>query len=504
VVAHYGDVRKVLRQLSLEESLPHIWQYSRLISGGIPLPDRYVHRDNRGLWQKLERYVFPHELDLLVREVLLHGDYWGTTPFKSLARWEDLADVINVLKNFGNNSFNADVDGGIWLTLHRLAHQQFPRFSRLTKPKMGRHLALYRSRKLREVLESTLGIDVDAYFIMAFAVIAGSLSNVRTNINTDYGIVGINPEQVERFFKLIVGSREEMRQMAIKSQKLDDCWEYAFNVFHYKPMIALNPKHPDRVYCPVPPALEKRVIEGLYYDLVSTNGFEHAFGEAVNEVIGRMLKSLEPAYEVYKPEVLTIRKQHFDGTDWVVQKGDNCAFVECKAKRISLSGRVAEEVQALRKELGTLAQAVVQNYANIHRAKQQDTEIGSTSKQYFNLVITLEDWLLFSEISYRLLHEQVLEKFAEAKLPLTMLDDVPYRVMGFEAAQHCCAALLDHPIDEVIGLTNQPKFAGMAFSHELRERFPTADAQAIGGFDADFIALLDPVIKRAGQKVAPV
>ncbi len=406
---------------------------------------------------------------------------------------------MNALKEFGNDSFNPNVEGGIYLTLHRLAHQQFPRFSKLTKTKVGRHLALYRSRQLREIFEATLGIDVDVYFIMAFAVIAGALERVRTNVNTDYAVVGVGRDQSDRFFKLIVGSREEMRQMAIKSQKLDDCWEYAFNVFHYKPMIALDPKHPERVYCPVPAALEKRVIEGLYYDLVKTKGFEGAFGDAVDEVIGRMLKSLGPTYEVFKPEVLKIGKQRFDNTDWIVQKDECCAYVECKAKRISLSGRVAEEVQSLKKELGILAEAVVQNYANIHRDRQQAAQNGQPERQFFNLVITLEDWLLFSEITFQILHEQVADKLSAAGLPNALLQEVPYRVMGFEGAQHCCAALIDHPIHEVIGLTNEPKYAGMAFTHELRDRYPNTDADTVGGFEADFEELLNPMINKAKE-----
>ncbi len=495
--ANYGVVRSVLRQFSLEESLPHIWHYSRLVSQNVPLPSSYTY-GRPGYWDRLPQTLFPHKVDLLVRELLLHADHWDTKQIKSLSRWDDLADAVNALRDFGDKSFDPHAGGGVRLTLHRLAQQQFPRFSLLTSPKMGRHLALYRTPAIREVFERNLGIGVDAYFLMAFAVIAGSLSRPHNNLRTDYTIVGLDPEQTKRFFDLIVGQRKEMRNKAIEVQRLDDQWEYAFNVFHYKPMISLDPNHPERAFCPVPAALEKRVVEGLYYDLVNAQGFDNAFGEAVDGLIGRMLRSLAPECEVFKPEALIIGKYRYDGSDWIIRKGNYDAHVECKAKRMSMSGRVADNVQALRKELAKLAEAIVQNYGNIQRSRQHGSQPGITERQHFNLVITLEDWLIFSDLTFDLLYELVVEQLGAARLSLDLLDEVPYRVMSFETAQHFCGAVKTHPMEEVIGASNDAKYGGMAFTHELQDRFPDVDYHGVGGFDADFDALVAPIVEASG------
>ena len=127
-MADYGRVKNALKQLSLEESLIHLWHYCRLIFNGEALPYHYQHIDRRGVHMPLERLAFPHQLDLLGRELMLHADRSGRPPVRSLANWSDLASALNAIRHYGNAVFDGDKDGGVLLTIHRIAHQQFPRF----------------------------------------------------------------------------------------------------------------------------------------------------------------------------------------------------------------------------------------------------------------------------------------------------------------------------------------------------------------------------------------
>lgn len=501
--ADYGRVRSALRKLSLEESLVHVWQYSRLVSDGVALPYGYNHRDRNGHHKQLERYLFPHEIDLLARELLLHADRSGRPCERSLARWGDLTDTLNAIKTFADDSFDPNVDGGIMLTLHRIAHQQFPRFSRTNGVKMGRYLALYRSPDLKTFFESKLGISVDAYFILTFAAIASSWRRPRMNTTTDYTVLGLGSEETARFFDRIVGALPDVRAKLIQDQRLNDCWEYTFNAIHYKPLISLDPKRPERVYCPSPPALERRLTEGIYYDLPNSRTFARAFGKAVEDVSGQMLISLRPKYTVQRPEPEHVGRQRFDGTDWIVSSPEGQAYVECKGKRLSLAGTLAENLDELRSQLAILADAIVQNYKNISRAIERRKTSGQPPMQFYCVVITLEDWFLFSEITSQMLHDHVVSKLGEAQLSNELLDEVPYRVLGFEAAMYCCAALLESTMDKVFGLTNDPRFVGLAYINDLRDRFPDVQPHIVGNFDAEFDALLDPVIA-AGKKATGV
>lgn len=498
VPADYAKVKSALRKVPLEDSLRHVWQYSRLVSGQVKLPDSYLHRDERGYSHDIEKYLFPHQVELLARELLLHADRSGRPTGHSLANWPDFADVKSALDKFANDVHEDNPNTDIMLTLHRIAQDQLPRFSRLTPAKIGRYLAMYRTPALRAIFEEHLGIDVDTYFVLTFGVIASALTRVHMNTTTDYAILGVDRSQSTRFFERITGGLEPMRKKLIETQRQNDCWEYTFNAFHFYPLISLFPGHPERVLCPVPPALERRLLEGLYFDLVNAKGFPHAFGDAFESITGRMLRSLEKRYEVEEAQPQKIRKQRYDGTDWIVRSPGNCAFVECKSKRLSLSGRVAEQVSDLEKDIVKLAEAVVQNYANIYREMQAKQE---NDCQYFNIIITLEDWILFSDITTTTLHGHVVDQISKKGLPEDLIDKVPYRVLSFEGAMYTCATLKDRPMIEVFGVENNPTFSGMYFLTDLKNRFPNADGDSVGDFEEDFLALMRPVIQQSKEMV---
>ncbi|MEA9557444.1 hypothetical protein VC273_16485 [Xanthomonas nasturtii] len=458
------------------------------------LPDSYVHRDERGYSHDIEKYLHPHQLELLARELLLHADRSGRHTGHSLANWPDFANVKSALDTFANDVHEDNPYTDIMLTLHRIAQAQFPLFSRLTRAKIGRYLAMYRTPALRAIFEDHLGIDVDIYFVLTFAVIASALSRVQMNTMTDYEILGVDRSQSTRFFERISGSLGPMRKKLIDTQRHNDCWEYTFNALHFYPLISLFPDHPERVLCPLPPALERRLLEGLYFDLVDAKGFPKAFGDAFESITGRILMSLEPRYEVEEVRPKKIKKLRYDGTDWIIRSPGNCAFVECKSKRLSLGGRVAEQASDLEKDIVKLAEAVIQNYANIHRELQAKQE---EDCQYFNIIITLEDWILFSDITTMTLHDHVVDQLSKKGLPVDLIDKVPYRVLSFEGAIYTCATLKDRSMVEVFGLEKNPKFSGLYFLTDLKNRFQNADAESVGDFEEDFHVLMRPVIEQS-------
>ncbi|WP_217491631.1 hypothetical protein, partial [Bacillus cereus] len=200
----------------------------------------------------------------------------------------------------------------VMLVLHRVAHQQFPKFSRLSHSKIGRYLSLYRHRELRAIFERRLGIGVDAYFTLSIAVLGSVMRSVRMNTTTDFSILGVDLEQSQHFFDRITGHIEVIASKLRQDQRLDSCWEYTLNALHFRPLVALDESHMERVYCPLPPALEARLIEGIFFDVYeSGDGFENAYGSAVEALVGRMLQSLPDTYSVEKPEPITLGKQVF-------------------------------------------------------------------------------------------------------------------------------------------------------------------------------------------------
>ncbi|MXV33521.1 hypothetical protein DYQ91_11550 [Xanthomonas sp. LMG 8989] len=155
---------------------------------------------------------------------------------------------------------------------------------------------------------------------------------------------------------------------------------------------------------------------------------------------------------------------------------------------------MAEQVSDLEKDMVKLAEAVVQNYANIHREMQDKQEEDCL---YFNIVTTLEDWILFSNITTTMLHSHVVDQLSKKSLPAELIDKVPYRVLSFEGAIYTCATLKVQSMIEVFGLEKNPDFNGLLFLTNLKSRFQNADTDSVGNFEDDFNTLILPVIEKS-------
>lgn len=498
MAANYKRVWRALREFALEDSLQHLWHYSRLVSGSAPLPPTYDHRDADGTARVLENHVHPHEIDVLARELVLHADVSGKPARMSLANWHGASVAFNAIKEYANGVVSVKDRDSVMLTLHRIAQQQLPRFSRLSATKVGRYLALYRSPQLAKVFIKKIGIPVDSYFALAFAVYGSALRSARMNTRTDYSILGIDGEQSTKFYGRLVGDVDKIRDKLREDQRLNDCWEYTFNALHFLPLVSLDKEHPERVYCPVPSALEARLFDGIFYSL----GPDNAYGPAFEKVCGRILNYLAPHYEAEKPDRFTIGREAYDGVDWIFTRHSDTAYIECKAKRLGLKGRVAERESDLHDELKILAEAVVQNYANIqcHWIDRGSPAPGSRS---YCVVVTLEDWLLFSDPALAVLDDFVRQGLVGKGLDPALPSSVPYYVMSAETLQYCVAVLESHEMRQVFDPAAEDEFKGWPFANYLKHRFPDLHAEHIGGFDSEFKALFAPYIERFG-KVADV
>ncbi|MBV6851828.1 hypothetical protein, partial [Xanthomonas euvesicatoria] len=277
--------------------------------------------------------------------------------------------------------------------------------------------------------------------------------------------------------------------------RLNNCWEYTFNAMQFKPLIYLDSAHPERVYCPLPSLLETRLLEGLFFDLYTKGeGFEIAYGQAVDELIGRILLDLKHLYEISKPIVARAKGGDIHGADWILQSELDCVFIECKAKRMSMAARVAERADDLRKELTYLAKAVVQNYRNIIRFVENQVSGRISCRNLYCVVVTLEDWILFSPITHAMIRKSVEEELSRYDIPSTLINQIPYQVMSTSTFQYCLAALKNSSISEVFTGIADSKYDGWSFDSYLKSEFPALETHSVGEFGAEFDVLFKDFI----------
>ena len=83
---------------------------------------------------------------------------------------------------------------------------------------------------------------------------------------------------------------------------------------------------------------------------------------------------------------------------------------------------------ALDKDLVVMATAVVQHYRNIREALDGKTKWVPDGLPIYPMVLTLEDWFIFSPRVAEMLREHVCCLLADAGLPSAVLEEMPYTI----------------------------------------------------------------------------
>jgi hypothetical protein len=130
------------------------------------------------------------------------------------------------------------------------------------------------------------------------------------------------------------------------------------------------------------------------------------------------------------------------GVDWVLSDSTGHLFIECKTKRLTLDARSRSDPAALQKDLTVMATAIVQHYQNILRALEGKTAWEPDALPVYPLLLTLEDWFIFSPQVQDMLMEQVKRMLAEHRIADELLEQMPFTVASaheFEIASQIFA-----------------------------------------------------------------
>ncbi|CAM5378222.1 hypothetical protein [Eoetvoesiella caeni] len=331
----------------------------------------------------------------------------------------------------------------LYLELHRIGHQQFPWQNKTTITHLMRYLMIYQHGNLQNIFERAIGVPHKDFFYLGFAVRGGFERNARLNTDTDYSVVGISQKTSNTFFDRVVSSIESLRQETKKAQQYGPAWEHTFNPLQARPLVALDPKFPNQVYCPIPAFAMGRITDGIFYDIASAPGFDHAFGDAFQAYVGRVIKEIGTAYslQVFEEKSYWVGKKIKHGIDWVLIDTSGNLFIECKTKRMTIDAKATPDGVALSAQLDVLAEAIFQNYRNILDALEGRSSWPVNTLPAYNLLVTLEDWMLFSYVAAEGLHTKVQERLLAAGIDLDLLTRVPYTVASAADFEVICCAI---------------------------------------------------------------
>ncbi|MGR6807739.1 hypothetical protein ACU6VI_15750 [Sphaerotilus natans] len=420
-----------------------MWQLSQHVANPatISAPRRAGERP-----YSLDGQLFRWDLPIIAREVLLHAQQRGGK--KRLNSLAAIQKVVSSLRETGNEGSKLRLTGqdDVFNELLRISHHQFPWQQGNIYRSLIRYLKTFGAPSVSPMLEKHTGLTVREFFFLGFALGGHLIRRFDINSSQDYSQFGISEEKATAFFSRLSMSIDDLRPL-LAAQLVDATWEYGWNQLEATPLVALDPMHPNRLYCPVPDLLLRRFSTGLYYDLVKVPGFGNAFGAAFEAYVGEVLAV---AYQdgfatILKENPYPVGRDTHHGPDWIVCDASGNLVVECKAKRLTHAARQAGDV-ALRAEVNKIAEAVIQNYKNIREAQQGLSSWKPNSHPIVPLVITFEDWFFVGPLLHELLEKSVRSQLPGAGLDAQLMESMPYAVMSCREFELCIGAVKERGI----------------------------------------------------------
>ncbi len=450
----YKPFRNFMRRFDLETSLLDVWHYALYLNDDKPLPPHYaVAPPAKYQFVALKTLLHPWELDLIAKELILNAGVGGDG---CLAKWGDLVTAVDHVRRLDEVTFELSDDKprDVLIELHRMAHRQFPWQLKPSSNTLTRAFRVYGSPEVSRIVERELGLTTHEFIKLGAAVAGGFRNRPHLSLMQDYSCLGIPIDKSRAFLTRLSRSIQSLKEDTQKHQSYGRDWVYAWNPLEETPLVSLGASHPGRLICPLPQLLLRRVTSGIYYDIVKAVGFDNPFGNSFQTYIGDVLKAacLAPPFSVRPEKPYYVGDNLHHGTDWVVSDNGGHLFIECKTKRLRLDAKTRCDTESLQKDVVVLAKAIAQHYRNVKDAIDAKTDWTPDDRPIYPLILTMEDWFIFSPHVDELLNSQVKRLLGEAGFDLSLLDEMPYAIASAHEFEIAIQIIGEVGIAKVMGL----------------------------------------------------
>jgi hypothetical protein len=432
----YKPFRNLISTFGREDALRVLWAYINYMQ----VDDFELPADIEAGAQFLNSpvpavVIPPWQLELIAKEILIHC---GTRSArgKTLREWRSLAKVMNELRELEDKFYALQGPAkNIMLELNRIAHRQFVwQAHPLTSAALMRYLKIFDTPQIDEICRSQTGMTVQTIYLCGMCFLGHFLSSPAIPLPVNSEIKQLSNTDIVKFVSFCSRPLRELREVLESEQVFDDRFAYAFSSLRGFPLIQMPWDGNDAIVCPIVTLLFWRITGGLYYSLCKHKQFGDAFGRSFQAYVGEVISR-----SISRPNSTLLAEQRYgqkalqrDSVDWILTDGDFALFLECKAKRLSWDAKAAlNDIGPLELDLANLAAGIVQVYKAIldYRDGLYPHFPAKEGVEVFPAVVTLENWFMFGPKIRELLHNAIVEQLTESKLPVEILEELPYSVV---------------------------------------------------------------------------
>jgi hypothetical protein len=469
----YKPFRNFMRRFKTLPTLIALWSYARHVFDGESLPRGLPIGLPQSL-APLNTHFYPWELEILVRETLLHADPAGGE--LDLRQWLPLAKAINHIRRL-DDRLSVHTDGpALLLELNRMAHRQFRWQERQDLAWIARIYKIYARESIDRLVQSELGMSTRQVVLFGSHIAGNFIARHSLPTTLDYTSFGISREAAEGMFEKVTCDVSQLRTQLREQQSYDPAWLYTWNPLEQRPLIRVDPARPDEVICPIPKYALRRLTTGIFYDLIPAKGFDHLYGEAFQRYIGEVCSvscppplftlRAEQAYQVGKGE-------RHDGIDWVLSDAGGHLLIECKTKRMALGSKMLTNPDSLEKDLLALARAVVQTYKNTQDVINGRAGWSRGALPVYPLIVTLDEWYMLGPHLRETLHEKIQRLLEEAGLSPTLLIEMPLTIASVREFEFAVQVIAHVGVSGLMKEKTAPEHHSAHLFPFLQTQFPT-------------------------------
>lgn len=465
---HYKPLRNFVRNLDQTTSLVQIWWLLQNITYGLPLPADFQRFDN----QSVKGIIYPWELEILAREVILHGGYKSK---RNLFKVNDLLIAIGHIRRLVNQQSNGYIsENNVLHEMHRITQQQFP-WQKGHQTKLARYLKIFRYKDLSAILIEATGLTVEEIYLICTSIAGNFLKRYVWNTKINYNGFGISDEKRDLFLSRIVIEIAKLKERTRQCQEYNENWCYTINPLLSTPLIIIDPEHTTKVICPVPRYIFDRCSEGLIYDIYGVKGYEQPLGNAfqsyVKDISNRLIEN--STFEVADAKEYYVKKEKKHGIDLYLFDEYSAMLIECKAKRLDLKSKYQSNNSELTSHLKLLAKFVVQNYKNLSDIVNNHTPWKSSNRSLYPVIVTLMELYIWTPDMLSVLDSFVVQKMKDAKINEQLKEKFPYTIMSIDEYELSLQIIRQVGIRKFFEDMRGPAYSGWSVDSFIKTHYQT-------------------------------
>jgi hypothetical protein len=367
--------------------------------------------------------------------------YWETySSSESLCKWKNLTRAWNefhvfewkiteeIIKSYGNDK--------IIHVLFLLWHDQFTHQEQNAYHLFCRYYRLYSDTKLSEYLNKKLWISVDSLYILWLTYFSQFSRTFKVNTQSNFEWIKITNKDNEKFFSLFsMPINEQSKRIKI----IQESAEVTDILYSWKRCLIDSPIYllsNNQAICPLPHFLMQRLTTWISYFFtwwwVHDGKFWDLLWLAYEKFIWKVLAEANMSQlNIVEWEKWTKKRD----ADRFIQENDVLITIECKAREITTTTKtLVSQTKAFEHDILKIVDALIQSYESV--TKENITKkfwVNKKFKKYYNLVILLEDTLLWIIDSIPKEHflKELLDKTIDKKLKLKWINKNDFEKINY-------------------------------------------------------------------------